>query len=113
MRMMKLMMVGLTAVVALLASSWLSAAATPGVEAPIFTHKGTVDVIDLEANRLVISGLGFEVPLDATVTIRGGVGAFTLLQQGMKAEVVYYEYPDTRVAISIDQLPDNVEIEQF
>lgn len=82
-------------------------------EAPVYSHKGTVDVIELASNRLTVSGMAFEVPLDTPVNIRGAAGAFSLLQQGMKAEVVYREYPESRVAIQIDQLPDNVEIEQF
>lgn len=89
------------------------AAEQPGSQAPVLTHQGTIDGIDLETNSVIISGMRFEVPLDAPVTIRGGAGAFTLLQEGMKAQVVYYEYPDTRVAISLDQLPDNLEIQQF
>jgi hypothetical protein len=96
--------------------TWMTAvhaAELAGSRAPVLTHRGTIDVIDLESNHVVISGMNFEVPLDVPVTIRGGAGAFTLLQEGMKAEVVYYDYPDTRVAISLDQLPDNTQIEQF
>ena len=91
----------------------LVAAAERGDDVPVFVHKGTVDVIDLESSRLMVSGMEFEVPAEVTVTIRGGPGAFTMLQEGMKAEVVYREYPDARVATQVDQLPDNAEIEQY
>lgn len=89
------------------------AAERPGQSAPVFTHQGVIDLIDPEKQQLVISGMRFEVPLDAPVTIRGGPGAFSLLQAGMKAQVVYYEYPDAQVAITLDQLPDNTELPQF
>jgi hypothetical protein len=82
-------------------------------DAPVFVHRGDIDVLDLENNQLVVAGMGFEAPLEVTVSIRGTASAFSLLQEGMKAEVAYYEYPDRRVAINISQLPDNLEIEQF
>jgi hypothetical protein len=101
--------------------SWLIASllvvsipiAADETEGAVFAHKGTIDVIDFETSRLVVSGYEFQVPLDTPVSIRGGTGAFSLLQQGMKTEVVYREFPDGRIALQIDQLPDNVEIQQF
>jgi len=88
------------------------AAAEIRSDVAVLMHRGTIDVLDLEENRLLVSGMSFEVPLETTVNIRGTTGAFSLLQEGMQAEVTYYEYPDRRVAIDITQLPDNVAIEQ-
>ena len=98
----------LTAVCSLLASNAVFSEGEP----VIMTDRGVINALDFENNTMVIDGSGYVVPLDTTVTIRGSSGAFTLLVVGMKAEVVYKELPTERMALQIDQLPDNTEIEE-
>ena len=50
---------------------------------------------------------------DLVVEIRGGPGAFTMLQEGMKAVVTYRVISASeRHAVSIVQLPDNVAVDE-
>lgn len=82
-------------------------------EPMVVSDRGIIRELDFEKNTMVVGGMEFSVPLDTPVTLRGGAGAFTLLEVGMKAEVVYRQFPDERVAMTVDQLPDNTEILEF
>ncbi len=82
-------------------------------EPMVVSDRGIIRQLDFEKNTMVVGGMEFVVPLDTPVTLRGSAGAFTLLAIGMKAEVVYKQFPTERVALTVDQLPDNTEIEEF
>ncbi|MCP5180047.1 MAG: hypothetical protein H6994_09205 [Pseudomonadales bacterium] len=74
---------------------------------------GFIRALDFENNTMVVGGWQYAVPLDTPVTIRGGNSAFTLLTVGMKAEVTFRFTESGRVALAVDQLPDNKIIEEF
>lgn len=82
-------------------------------EPMVVSDRGIIRQLDFENNTMVVGGMEFVVPLDIPVTLRGSAGAFTMLAVGMKAEVVYKQFPTERVALTVDQLPDNTEIEEF
>jgi len=82
-------------------------------EPMVVSDRGIIRQLDFEKNTMVVGGMEFSVPLETPVTLRGGAGAFTMLEVGMKAEVVYKQFPDERVAMTVDQLPDNTEIPEF
>ena len=82
-------------------------------EPMVVSDRGIIRQLDFENNTMVVGGMEFVVPLDTPVTLRGAAGAFTMLAVGMKAEVVYKQLPTERVALTVDQLPDNTEIEEF
>ena len=82
-------------------------------EPMVVSDRGIIRQLDFENNTMVVGGMEFVVPLDTPVTLRGTAGAFTLLVVGMKAEVVYKQFPTERVVLTVDQLPDNTEIEEF
>lgn len=82
-------------------------------EPVVMSERGIIRQLDFEENTMVVGGSEFVVPLDTPVTLRGAAGAFTMLAVGMKAEVVYKQFPNERVAMAVDQLPDNTEIEEF
>lgn len=82
-------------------------------EPMVVSDRGIIRQLDFEKNTMVVGGMEFVVPLDTPVTLRGSAGAFTMLAIGMKAEVVYKQFPTERVALTVDQLPDNTEIEEF
>ncbi len=81
-------------------------------EPMVLSDRGIIQQLDFENNTMVVGGMQFVVPLDTPVTLRNAAGAFTMLVVGMKAEVVYKEFPTERVAMTVDQLPDNTEIEE-
>jgi len=82
-------------------------------EPMVRSDRGIIRHLDFEKNTMVVGGMEFVVPLETPVTLRDAAGAFTMLVVGMKAEVVYKELPTERVALTVDQLPDNTEIEEF
>ena len=82
-------------------------------EPMVLSKSGVIRQVDLEKNTMVVDGMQIVVPLDTPVTLRGAAGAFSMLEVGMKAEVVYKEMPTERIALTVDQLPDNTEMEEF
>ena len=72
--------------------------------------RGLVQQIDVASNTLEVSGWQFEVPLDVPVTVRGGPAALSMLEDGMQVYVVYRTEGEARIALSVDQLPDNEEL---
>lgn len=76
-------------------------------------YQGVIRKVSLESNAIEVSGWYFEVPVDVPVTVRGGPGALSLLAEGMQVIVLYRLVDDVRVALAIDQLPDNQEMPEF
>lgn len=89
----------------------LALAASPDL-APEKDMEGTIQSLDYGANTMIFEGVRFLMAPELTVEIRGSYGAFTMLQEGMKAVVTYKVISGSeRHAISIVQLPDNFGLE--
>lgn len=76
-------------------------------------HAGIIRGLDFEANRIVVGGWAFSVPLDTPVTVQGTHSAFTLLKTGMVVQITYQAVKNGRVAVTIDQLPDNQPVPEY
>ena len=82
-------------------------------DVPEIEADGVIHEVLVETNRLIISGVRYQVAYDATVEIRGTYGAFTLLQTGMKVAFKYRAFDEsTREIYEIAQLPDNSILEE-
>lgn len=80
--------------------------------APEKSMDGTIQALDFGANSMVFEGLTFSMAPELEVQIRGSYGAFTMLQEGMKASIVYRVVSGSaRVVTRIEQLPDNFQLE--
>ncbi len=74
------------------------------------TYQGIVREVDLEASTITVSGWLFKVPMDTPVTVRGSHGALSMLAEGMQVDVSFRQKAEDRLALAIDQLPDNQEV---
>ena len=80
--------------------------------APVKAMEGTIQTLDFGSNSMIFEGLRYRMAPDVQVEIRGSYGAFTMLQEGMKAAITYRVVSGSeRVVTRIEQLPDNVELE--
>ncbi len=96
----------------LLVTSSLAGAASTLAIAPEKEMEGTIQELDFGANTMIFQGLSFRMAPELTVEIRGSHGAFTMLQEGMKAHVTYRVLSASeREAVRIEQLPDNYSLE--
>ena len=57
--------------------------------APEKERTGTIQQLDFAANQMIVDGYRYRVPVDVQVEIRGSYGAFTMLTEGMKINMVY------------------------
>jgi hypothetical protein len=89
-----------------------AASAAPDL-APVDEMEGTIQSLDFGANTMIFQGIRFHMAPGVTVQIRGSQGAFTMLEEGMKAIVTFRVVSASeRHAISIEQLPDNSVLEE-
>lgn len=80
--------------------------------APEMEMEGVIEDLDFGANTMIFGGVRYYMAPDLTVAVRGGPGAFTMLQVGMKAVVTYRVISASeRHAVQIEQLPDNVAVD--
>ena len=99
-------------IVLLAVSGVTAAASTLSIIAPEKVMEGNIEQLDFGANTMIFEGVRFKMAPELTVEIRGSHGAFTLLQEGMKAVVTYRVLSASeREAIRIEQLPDNQRLE--
>lgn len=102
----------LLAGILLLLSGAASAASISPELAPEDEMTGTIQSLDFGANTMIFEGIRFQMAPELTVEVRGSHGAFTMLQPGMKAQVIFRVVSASeRHAISIVQLPDNAVLE--
>lgn len=100
------------AVLLLMVSGFATGASTLSIAAPEKQMEGTVQELDFGANTMIFEGIRFRMAPELTVEIRGSHGAFTMLQEGMKAAVTYRVLSASdREAVRIEQLPDNYRLE--
>jgi hypothetical protein len=79
---------------------------------PVKETIGVIEDIDLDSQMLVVDGLRFRVALDATVTIHGSYGAFTLLTKGMLVRCRYHVVsPTEREIYELETRPPNEPFE--
>jgi hypothetical protein len=75
---------------------------------PVKESVGVIEDIDLDSQTLLVNGLRFRVALDATVTIHGSYGAFTLLTKGMLVRYRYHVISQTeREIYELETRPPN------
>ena len=80
--------------------------------APVKSMEGVIQELSFGENSMVFEGVKIHMAPDLVVEIRGSYGAFTMLQEGMKALVTYRVLSESRrEAVRIEQLPDNRELE--
>jgi len=81
--------------------------------APEMEMEGMIEDLDFGANTMIFQGVRYHMAPDLSVEIRGGPGAFTMLQVGMKAIVTYRVISASeRHAVNIEQLPDNIALDE-
>jgi len=78
-------------------------------------HRDVIRSIDLDTRTGVIGGYAYQFgsavqPVKVTM-YNASTGALELLQPGMKVEVVYVDTDTTRLAISIQQLAQDEDVE--
>lgn len=102
----------LLAVLLISLSSMALAASGISALAPEKEMDGTIQQLDFGAGTMIFEGNRFQMAPELEVEVRGSYGAFTMLQEGMKATVTYRVIsPSERHAIRIVQLPDNFRLE--
>lgn len=80
--------------------------------APVKEMEGTIQKLEFVDNAMVFDGILYHMGPDLVVQIRGTHGAFTMLQEGMKARIAYRVVSESRREVfEIEQLPDNYAIE--
>ena len=110
MQRLKMLMASLLVFVPLAVSS--GASAQNADLAPMKEMEGVIQELDFAQNAMIFEGIRMHMAPELVVEIRGSYGAFTLLEEGMKALVTYRVVSAShRVAVRIEQLPDNVELE--
>ena len=98
---------------ALAGGSVLAAESNLSFLAPEKTMEGTIQALDYGANTMIFQGTRIRMAPDVQVEIRGSYGAFTMLREGMKAQVTYRVISASeREAVRIVQLPDNYALEE-
>lgn len=90
---------------------WTSLASA---EPPQLTEPGTVYSIDPGTSQAEISGAIYQFTTDTDVEVGGSASSMVALAPGMKVEVTYLMHPDRyREVVFLEQLPDDLEIEEF
>ena len=80
--------------------------------APVKEMEGTIQKLEFAENAMILDGIRYHMGPDLVVEIRGTHGAFTMLQEGMKARIAYRVVSDSRREVyEIEQLPDNYDVE--
>lgn len=83
------------------------------------TTRGVIQAIDLENRTAEISGFIYDFgepddPLPVQVKMSGSeFGAFEMLRPNMKVEIVYGDTGEIRLAVRLQQLADDAELEVF
>lgn len=80
---------------------------------PLRTKVGVIQEVNLADSSLIVSGMHYDVALDADVQIRGSYGAFSMLTKGMQIQFTYQVKSESeRTIVEVEQIPDNLSIEQ-
>ncbi len=88
-------------------------AASPSLLAPEKEGTGTIQALDFGANEMIVDGYRYRMAPDVVVEIRGSYGAFTMLVEGMRINMVYRVISGSdREVIKVEQLPDNSVVEE-
>jgi hypothetical protein len=77
------------------------------------SRTGTIQQLDFAAGSMILDGYRYNSTAEIQVEIGGSYGAFTMLQVGMKVQVLYRLVSSTqRDLLEVVQIPDNVAIEE-
>ncbi|MGE0625790.1 MAG: hypothetical protein AB7I04_22950 [Pseudomonadales bacterium] len=110
-RLKSLLTVALLAAASLLAGGAAAQSLDPAL-APVTEREGTIQQLEFADNSMIFDGNRYYMAPDLVVEIRGTHGAFTMLQAGMKARIVYRVISGSRREVfQIEQLPDNYDVE--
>ena len=100
-------------VVLLIGLTQASMAASLSFLAPEKERTGTIQQLDFGANQMIVDGYRYRVAVDVQVEIRGSYGAFTMLEEGMKINMVYRVISASdREIVRVEQLPDNANLDE-
>jgi len=81
--------------------------------APEKQRDGVIQELDFGSGTMIFQGYRYRMAPEVEVEIRGSYGAFTMLEEGMKARITYRVVSESdREVIRIEQLPDNLVIEE-
>lgn len=91
----------------MLAASGAASAADGGK-----TRLGTIQQLDFGAGSMIVDGYRYHTSPELHVEIAGSYGAFTMLQVGMKVQIVYRVVSASqRDLVEVVQIPDNFVID--
>jgi hypothetical protein len=77
------------------------------------TKTGTIQQLNFGDGSMIVDGYRYDSTPEIRVEIAGSYGAFTMLQVGMKVQIVYRLVSGTqRDLVEITQIPDNFTIEE-
>jgi len=77
------------------------------------TGTGTIQKLDFGAGTMIVDGNRYHSTPELRVEIAGSYGAFTMLEVGMKVQLVYRVVSASRRdVVEIIQIPDNYTIEE-
>lgn len=90
---------------------WASLASA---DSPQLIEPGIVYAIDPGLSQAEISGVIYQFTTDSDVEVGGSTSSMIALAPGMKVEITYLMHPDSyREVVFLEQLPDDLEIEEF
>jgi len=76
------------------------------------TRAGVIQQLDFAAGTMIVDGYRYYSAPELRVEIGGSYGAFTMLQVGMKVQIVYRLVSESRRdLVEVKQIPDNFTIE--
>ena len=76
------------------------------------TRLGTIQQLDFAAGSMIVDGYRYHTSPGVHVEIAGSYGAFTMLQVGMKEQILYRVVsPSQRDLVKVVQIPDNFVID--
>lgn len=86
---------------------------TASAAAPEATRTGTIQKLNFADGSMILDGNRYYSSPELRVEIAGTYGAFTMLQVGMKVQIVYRVFSESRRdVIEIIQIPDNFAIDE-
>ncbi len=102
------------ALLAGLVTALLGWASLASAESPQLIEPGVVYAIDPAVGQAEISGATYQFTTESDVEVGGSTSSMVALVPGMKVEITYLMHPDSyREVVFLEQLPDDLEIEEF
>ncbi|MCR9279607.1 MAG: hypothetical protein NXH85_16740 [Pseudomonadaceae bacterium] len=100
--------------VAAVLATLLGWASLASAEPPQLIEPGIVYSVNPGNSQAEISGAIYQFTTDSDVEVAGSTSSMVALAPGMKVEITYLMHPDRyREVVFLEQLPDDLEIEEF